>query len=95
MNAFNTQYIPKTCIGVIGVPKMSTEPVMRRMSYRHNEYSLSVAGEKGVFTLNTPASVRTRPLPAPTRKTAATLRANAIDALLKSTHGLIAPAQMS
>ena len=40
------------------------------------------------ISLNTPASVRTRPLPAPTRKTAAILSKNATDALLRRIHGL-------
>lgn len=59
-----------TCSGVMLLPKMRTEPVMRRMS------------------LKTPARVRTRPLPAPTRNTAAMLSRNATEALLSSIHGL-------
>ena len=40
------------------------------------------------MSLNTPASVRTRPLPAPTRNTAATLRRKATAALLRRMSGL-------
>ena len=64
-----TEY-PRTCTGVICAPKMSTEPVMSRMS------------------LNTPASVRTRPLPALTRKTAAMLSRNATSAFESRMSGL-------
>ena len=63
--------IPMTCRGVIELPKISTEPVMSKMS------------------LKTPASVRTRPLPALTRNTAAMLSRNATEALLRRIHGLI------
>ena len=61
---------PRTCNGVIELPKMRTEPVMSKIS------------------LKTPASVRTRPLPALTRKTAATLSMNATRALLNKISGL-------
>ena len=64
-----TEY-PRTCTGVICAPKMSTEPVMSRMS------------------LNTPASVSTSPLPAPTRKTAAMFSRNAIAAFDSKIRGL-------
>lgn len=64
------KYAPITCNGVIVLPKIRTDPVMRRIS------------------LKTPARVRTRPLPALTRKTAATLRRNATKALLKRIRGL-------
>lgn len=40
------------------------------------------------MSLKTPARVRTRPLPAPTRKTAAILSRKAMNALLKRTKGL-------
>ena len=58
------------CNGVMLLPKISTDPVINRMS------------------LNTPASVSTRPLPAPTRNTAATLSRNATNALLSRISGL-------
>ena len=61
---------PITCNGVICAPKMSTEPVMSRMS------------------LNTPASVRTSPLPALTRKTAAMFSMNATIAFVIRMSGL-------
>ncbi len=63
-------HAPMICKGVIVLPKISTDPVIRRIS------------------LKTPASVRTRPLPAPTRNTAATLSRNATKALLRRIRGL-------
>ena len=64
---------PMTCSGVIELPKIRTEPEIRRIS------------------LKTPARVRTRPLPALTRNTAATFRRNATKALLRRIKGLQAP----
>lgn len=43
------------------------------------------------ISLNTPARVRMRPLPTPTRNTAAILSRNATDALLRRIHGLSKP----
>ena len=45
------------------------------------------------MSLKTPARVRTRPLPAPTRKTAAMFNKNATDALLRRIHGLLKKGQ--
>lgn len=70
MKQTRSNNVPITCNGVMELPKIRTEPVMRRMS------------------LKTPARVRTSPLPALTRKTAATLSMNAIMALLRRMRGL-------
>lgn len=66
----NGRHVPTICKGVIVLPKIRTDPVIRRIS------------------LKTPASVRTSPLPAPTRNTAATLSKNATNALLRRIKGL-------
>ncbi len=79
---------PKIWSGVIWDPKIRTEPLMRRMSYVTRQKTVHTTSDTR-HTLKTPARVRTSPLPTPMRKTAATLRQNAIAALERRIMGPI------
>jgi len=62
---------------------MSTEPVMRRISWAASvRGAVQICRRTGVdYTLKTPASVKTRLLVTPIKNTAAILRPNATEAL--------------